>query len=75
MPAVHSTAPAPAAPSIPPGAVNNTENAQNMVDASKAKEQQHDNIETLLAWLGTFKGFHNKLALKAADGAPPAMRD
>ncbi|BEJ12327.1 hypothetical protein CspHIS471_0207870 [Cutaneotrichosporon sp. HIS471] len=40
-----------------------------MVDAAKAKEVQHDNIETLLSWLGTFKGFHNKLALKAADDA------
>ncbi len=65
-----STAPAPAAASIPPGADNNT---ANMVDASRAKEAkevQHDNIETLLTWLATFKGFHNKLALKAADGAP-----
>lgn len=38
-----------------------------MVDAQK----QGDSVAKLLQWLGTFKGFHNKLELKAADGESP----
>lgn len=39
-----------------------------MVDARPKTEQSGDAVTKLLQWLGTFKGFHNKLELKAADG-------
>lgn len=46
-----------------------------MVDAHHQSQNRHEkdeaNVVKLLQWLSTFKGFHNKLDLKAADGEWP----
>jgi hypothetical protein len=42
-----------------------------MVDTFDNTTKENDGIHLLLDWLGTFKGFHNKLTLLSANSTFP----